>query len=137
LFTELKTFRTHFYFIFIIHKPSLWPRDVPQKIWARSFQPFWRLLDTNKQTDTQTDKQTDKPNLYIDNNIYMLSTIFFGVYALYNIHIHIYKNKLLYQNPQFHTFFCTLHSSFIYFTCYKHPPPLVVLLIPFKITFVC
>jgi len=41
----------------------MWSHDVPQKIWARSVQPFWRLLDTNKQTD----KQTDKPNLYIDD----------------------------------------------------------------------
>ena len=58
-FTILKTFKTHFYFIFIIYKPSLWSRDVPQKIWARSFQPFWRLLDTNI--------QTDKPNLYLED----------------------------------------------------------------------
>jgi len=36
-FTKLKTFKTHF---FIIHKPSLWSRDVPQKIWARSVQTF-------------------------------------------------------------------------------------------------
>ena len=28
-----------------------------QKILARSVQLFWRLLDTNKQTDTQTDRQ--------------------------------------------------------------------------------
>ena len=48
--------------ILIMHKPSLWSLDVPQKIWARSVQPFWRLLDTNKQTPGQT----DKPNLYID-----------------------------------------------------------------------
>jgi len=34
----------------IIHKPSLGSREVPHKIWARSVQPFWRLLDTNKQT---------------------------------------------------------------------------------------
>ena len=46
----------------IIHKPSLGSLDVPQKIWARSVQPFWRLLDSNRQTD----KQTDKPNLYIE-----------------------------------------------------------------------
>jgi len=38
----------------MIHKPSLESLDVPQKIWARSVQPFWRLLDTNKQTDRQT-----------------------------------------------------------------------------------
>ena len=35
----------------MIHKPSLGSLDVPQKIWARSVQPFWRLLDTNKQTN--------------------------------------------------------------------------------------
>ena len=46
----------------MIHKPSRESLDVPQKIWARSVQPFWLLLDTNKQTN----KQTDKPNLYID-----------------------------------------------------------------------
>ena len=40
--------------ILIIHKPSMWSRDVPQKIWAWSVQPFWRLLDTNKQTNGQT-----------------------------------------------------------------------------------
>ena len=35
-FAKLKTFKTHFLKNFIIHKPSLWSRDVPQKIWARS-----------------------------------------------------------------------------------------------------
>ena len=39
--------------ILIFHKPSLGCLDVPQKIWARSVQPFWRLLDTNKQTNRQ------------------------------------------------------------------------------------
>ena len=43
--------------ILMIHKPSLESLDVPQKIWARSVQPFWRILDTNKQTDRQTDRQ--------------------------------------------------------------------------------
>ena len=33
-------------------------REVPYKIWARSVQPFQRLLDTNG--------QADKTNLYID-----------------------------------------------------------------------
>ena len=41
----------------IIHKPSLGSREIPQKIWARSVQSFWRLLDTNKQTNKQTDRQ--------------------------------------------------------------------------------
>ena len=50
-------------------------------MWARSVQPFWRLLDTNKQTD----KQTDKPNLYIDD---------------------IIKLQILrYQSREFHKFF--------------------------------
>ena len=40
--------------ILIIHKPYLWSRDVPQKIWVRSVQPFWRLLDTSKQTDERS-----------------------------------------------------------------------------------
>ena len=52
-FTKLKTFKTHFFKIFIIYKPSLWSCDVTQKIWAQSVQPFWRLLDTNKQTPKQ------------------------------------------------------------------------------------
>ena len=33
----------------IIHKASLGSREVPQKIWARLVQSFWRLLDTNRQ----------------------------------------------------------------------------------------
>ena len=37
----------------IILKPSLGSREIPQQIWARSVQPFWRLWDTNKQTDRQ------------------------------------------------------------------------------------
>ena len=49
----------------MIHKPSRESLDVPQKIWARSVQPFRRLLVTNKQTN----KQTDKPNLYIDDDL--------------------------------------------------------------------
>ena len=60
----------------MIHKPSRESLDVPQKIWARSVQPFRRLLDTNKQTNRQTDRQTDKPNLYIDiYNIYIFRYI--------------------------------------------------------------
>ena len=47
---------------FIIYKLSLGPSEIPQKFWAQSVQPFWRLFDTNKQTY----KQTDKPNLQID-----------------------------------------------------------------------
>ena len=41
----------------IIHNSSAGSREIPQKIWARSVQPFWRLLDTNKQTNKQTDRQ--------------------------------------------------------------------------------
>ena len=49
----------------IIHKPFLGSHDVPQKIWARSVQPFWRLLDTNRQTDKQTNRQTDRQAKFI------------------------------------------------------------------------
>ena len=51
--------------ILIIHQPSLGPREVPHKIWARSVQPFRCLLDSNKQTDRQA------------KHIYRLNLIFF------------------------------------------------------------
>ena len=53
-FTKLKTFKAHFFKIFIIHTPSLWSRDVPQKNWARSVQPFIGYKKTKKQTNRQT-----------------------------------------------------------------------------------
>ena len=37
-------------------KPSLGSCELPQKMWARSVHPFWRLLDTNGQTDSRTSK---------------------------------------------------------------------------------
>ena len=46
-----KKLKTQIFQILIIHKPSLGSREVPHKIWARSVQPFWRLFDTNKQTN--------------------------------------------------------------------------------------
>ena len=55
---NLKPLKHIVFLIFIIHKPSLWSRDVPQKIWARFFQPFnvyW--IQTNRQTPRQTDRQ--------------------------------------------------------------------------------
>ena len=63
----------HLFLIFIIHKPSLWSRDVPQKIWARSVQPFGRLLDfitelkivfkkTGQTKPNQTKSNQIKPN---------------------------------------------------------------------------
>ena len=54
---QKKNFETQTFEIWTIHKPSQGSSEVPHKIWARSFQPFWRLLDTNR--------QTDKLNLYI------------------------------------------------------------------------
>jgi len=42
-FTKLKTFKTHFFKIFIIHKPSLWSREVPQKIWDRQAKFIYRF----------------------------------------------------------------------------------------------
>ena len=41
----------------------MWSRDVPQKNWARSVQPFYVYwIQINKQTN----KHPDKQNLYID-----------------------------------------------------------------------
>ena len=49
IFLQIKNLLNTFFLIFIIHKPSRWSRDVPQKIWARSV--YW--IQTNKQTDRQ------------------------------------------------------------------------------------
>ena len=53
------TFSRNF-LILITHKPSMESGEVPHKIWARSVQPFWRLLDTNKQTDRHPPRQTSQ-----------------------------------------------------------------------------
>ena len=80
----------------MIHKPSLESLDVPQKSWARSVQPFCRLLDTNKQTD----RQTDKPNLYIDiPDIFKFSGILFCIvkpYETFYDHVVLPKGGLQY-----------------------------------------
>ena len=55
----------------IMYKFSLGSREVQIKIWAWSVQPFWRLLDTNRQTASQVDKQRIK--IYIDNKYVKLT----------------------------------------------------------------
>ena len=57
IFKKFLNLLNTFFKTFINQKPSLWSRDVPQKIWARSVQPFWRLLNTNRQTNRQTPRQ--------------------------------------------------------------------------------
>jgi len=50
-----------FFKIFIIHKPSLWSRDVPQKFGPDRFSRFdvyW--TQTDRQTDRQTNRQTSQ-----------------------------------------------------------------------------
>ena len=49
-----RKFARQIFSILSVHKPFLGSCEVPQKIWARSFQPFWRLLVKNKQTNRQT-----------------------------------------------------------------------------------
>ena len=58
----------HFLFVYIVKQKqtknftdfikkivdSLGSREVPHTIWARLVLPFWRLLDTNKQTEKQS-----------------------------------------------------------------------------------
>ena len=58
----------------ITYKPSLGSREVPHKMWARSVQPFWRLLDTNGQTN----RQTNKLSLYIDYTLYIIQVVYQG-----------------------------------------------------------
>ena len=51
---KISKVRSQLFFLnLIIHKPSLGSCEVSHKIWARSVQPFWRLLDTIEQTDRQ------------------------------------------------------------------------------------
>ena len=55
--------------ISIIHKPSLGTH----KIWARSVQSFWRLLDANRKTNCKQRilKESDLNCLFKDKYIYM------------------------------------------------------------------
>jgi len=65
----------------IIHKPSLGSRDVPHKIWSRSVQPFWRLLETNTQAKKHTDKQSIyKKSIFFKSSYLQLTS---GLYKLY------------------------------------------------------
>jgi len=92
----------------IIHKSSLGSREVPQKIWAQSVQPFWRLLDTNKQTDVQTPKQTDKPNLYIDLIIHSLIYWFIIINNIYCCS----SSFLIFWKTKFRGLFCFIRCFF-------------------------
>ena len=52
---EIEFYCRQIFEILIIHNPFLGSCEVAQYILARSFQPIWRLLETNKRTDTRTD----------------------------------------------------------------------------------
>jgi len=55
-FTKIKNFLTqHLKFWSFINFSLL---HIRYKIWARSVQSFWHLLDTNPQTDRKSDKQS-------------------------------------------------------------------------------
>ena len=60
-FTKIKSVWIQVFVILSIHKPSLGSCEVPHKIWARSVQPFWRLLDSNR-----SDRQTARQAKYIE-----------------------------------------------------------------------
>ena len=49
--TKIKKCFRKLFVILSIHNPSLRSCEVPNKIWAESVQPFWRLLDTKGKTD--------------------------------------------------------------------------------------
>ena len=116
--------------ILMIHKLSLESLDVPQKIWARSVQPFWRLLDTNKQTDRQTDKQTDKPNLYIEYGLGAKSGCFVTQRSELIFTFFMSSNRpFLFQKKLWQTLFWKKTSSYF-------PPLSFVLIIFFFFIFI-
>ena len=56
----MKNFETQIFKILIIHKPSLWSHDVPQKNLGpigSAVLTFIGYKQTNKQTNRQTDRQ--------------------------------------------------------------------------------
>ena len=64
----------------IFHKPSLGSREVPHKIWARSVQPFWRLLDTK-----QTNRHPNKLNFCIDLSLFPITHVLYPSFLLNTI----------------------------------------------------
>ena len=57
--------------ILIINKPFLGTGEVPHKIWARSVQPFGRLLDTKKQAYKQAKYIQTKDEFYYLSQYYL------------------------------------------------------------------
>ena len=80
--------------ILMIHQPSRESLDVPQKIWARSVQPFWRLLDINKQTNKQTDRQAKFIYRYksLDSTYIILPSFYHTVILCLSIHYAINRD---------------------------------------------
>ena len=122
----------------MIHKPFLESLDVPQKIWAWSVHPFWRLLDTNR--------QTDKPNLYIDCFDPLLryatdwrimfefqeTILIFPV----DIFISVLQLQLDSQNKLFRKYKMSENIDiFLKFTCLRIPAPPLILLLSIKTWF--
>ena len=67
----LRNTKLNFYAFRTTVKPSQGSREVLNKIWARSVQSFWRLLDTHRQID-KTDRQAKYFYSYFPCTIYSL-----------------------------------------------------------------
>ena len=83
-----------------------------KKIWARSVQPFWRLLDTNKQTDRQTDRQAKF--IYRSSNLCLLVCLFVYLIINHETHkhlLHISIGKLDRTTGMFFSFQVNLDSQ--------------------------
>ena len=118
----------------IIHKPFLESREVPHKIWARSVKLFWRLLDTNGQTDKSNLKNcavgvlvTEETictikvsfvsfifQLFHDVNFFFLGLIFFCYNQLFER-----KSKIDFPDFSIFRFFTSHFHSFIKYGKFK------------------
>ncbi len=75
--------------ISIIHNPSLWSRDVPQKIWTRSGSAVLTFIG-HKQTDKQTDRQAKFIYRCVLYHIVRFNTAF--ILFLYKVY---FANKIM------------------------------------------
>ena len=114
-----------------IHKPSLGPREVPHKIWARFVQPFWRLLDiSKKQTDRHPNNQSIYIYIYMKPRTWDISRIFhisvswrdLSLYMIWNLKLEIYLGQFI---SLYSEFFLSIEASFsqlVQVYQMNHPP---------------
>jgi len=98
-FPKLNFVRGKFLKIWLSINRTLGSRKAPHKIWSQSVQPFWRLLDTNKQTDRQA------------KYIIVVRTFFLQFYRLFPLDkVFMHHDQKLYRSP-----LCCLKNVKFYF----------------------